>query len=43
MVHVEYPAQGNTAWQTHRSRAGENRSRLDTKQVALGKQTEKPS
>ncbi len=43
MSQVEYSAQANTARLTHRSRAGENRSPLDTKRIALGKQREKPS
>jgi hypothetical protein len=36
ILQVEHPAQENIAWLTQRNRAGENRSRLDIKWMALG-------
>ena len=43
MLQVEEPGQRNTASLTHSSRAGEGRSHLDKRRIALGEQTEKPS
>ena len=43
MLQVEEPVQGNIASLTHTSIAGEGRSDLDKRQIALVEKTEKPS
>jgi len=42
-LQVEFPAQRNTASLTHCSIAGEGRSHLDKRRIALGELPEKPS
>ena len=43
LLQVEEPAQGNIASLTHSSIAGEGRSDLDKRRMALVEKTEKPS